>query len=100
MAIITLARRRNVRLETCNRNCTNQHLVSHRDRRRLNVGRSAGARHAMREGGENATFSPSVAAVLPVLERTSGPILSHLHAMIRNHEHIIEAQDSYRREYK
>jgi hypothetical protein len=32
----------------------------------------------MREDGETATFSPSVAAVLPVLERTSGPFLSHL----------------------
>jgi hypothetical protein len=78
MALIALARRRNVRLEICIRKCTNRRLVWHSDRRRLSVGRSAGARHAMREGGEAAMFSPSVAAVLPVLERTSGPFLSHL----------------------
>ena len=65
---------------------TNQRLVSHCDRRRLNVGRSAGARHAMREGGKAAMFSPFVAAVLPVLERTSGPILSHLRSMVRRLE--------------
>ncbi len=76
MASMTLARRRNVRLKIHNRTCTNQRLVWRRDRGRVNVGRSAGARHDMREGGEAAMFSPSVAAVLPVLERTSGPFLS------------------------
>ena len=37
---------------------TNQRLVSHCDRRRLNVGRSAGARLAMREVGEAAMLTP------------------------------------------
>jgi hypothetical protein len=54
MAITTLARRRNVHLEICNLKGTNQRLVLRRDRGKLNVGRSAGARHDMREGGEAA----------------------------------------------